>query len=649
MGVFRRAPRDGVQMRQLYPEPWFITMRPAWATLYRFLLGRPMDGVRWTNSSFWHSATEGEDHWWLRLAGWHRLLIRVAVSYALLLLLPALTVLTLFDAYLLIAQVAFAHLLILGVPTLLLTEWYFVREHGVRIPVRSEQEGELLTMLTVREGRRAWREQMVEPVAAVAAEILDISHQRNAAEWVSVPRDFAEPGGHPVQIDLPRRFTASEAQRKRLVQAVRPRLGAMELRDEWLLKGRYPRLELSMPPAPPKMALFIDYVSMLRGTVEYEPFLGVVADGSLLAAQMVDASPHVALSAGSGAGKSKLIAQIIAQALYWGWFVIILDWKVESHEWAKGLSGVRYVSDVAALHDECVRIGDEVDVRRMLSPDLRMRRPRVLIVREEWNITAEQLSNYWAELRAQEMRRPPDEREFMPLRSPAITAMSKLDGAGRSFGMFDLLVAQRMSNRVFNGNTDARESFGLRLLSRYTMQTWKMLTSIKYVKKPSVLGRWVAVVNDEAQQFQAILGSDEEWREFAQEGKPNPPSPYAENPYAEIDSDGNGNHSHLAGSLGAAGLEIDTTLSEQLPSRAAGGQMETIVKLRKLVDISLTLEYLGVSHKALKHYRDEDPEFPQAHGGNPRSGYLYDLSEVEDYVRRRRAVESARIKSSEKR
>jgi hypothetical protein len=100
--------------------------------------------------------------------------------------------------------------------------------------------------------------------------------------------------------------------------------------------------------------------------------------------------------------------------------------------------------------------------------------------------------------------------------------------AGRSFGLFDLLAAQRMSNRVFNGNVDLRENYMIRLLARYTVQTWKMLLAhIKYMRKPSQLGRWVVAAGDEATYVQGILISEDEAREFSRGGAPNPMSAFS--------------------------------------------------------------------------------------------------------------------------
>jgi hypothetical protein len=654
MKLAKRAPREGVAQGQFYPEPFDAGRHPRLAFWYRFLLGRPMDGQRWTNSTFWRSASEGEDHWWLRLAGWHRLMVRVCVSWLLLISLP-LTATWLLGAQQFVLQVLLLHLLTLTAPLLLLDHW-FRKELGVRAPLivselvelSEQQELELkgadaptrrrLRMVTLLEGRRTWEHEVVEPVALAASSVLDTNWRPGEARrWVEVPRNYLEDGGAPVEIMLPRRWGASEAKKKALLQAVKPRLGMLEAREQWQLQGRSPRLLLSMPPAPPAIAHYADYEQMLlAATQEYRPVLGVVAGGELLSAEMVSDSPHIALSAGSGAGKSKMGGIIVAQQLHWGWCALILDWKEESYEWARGLPGVRYYSTVEAIHDACVSIGDEVERRKALPKEQRAALPRLTVVREEWNMTAALLADYWAHLRA---TADIEERRTMPLRSPALTAIQKLDFAGRAFGMFDLLKAQRMSNRVFNGNTDIRENFMIRLLARYTVQTWKMLLPhLKYMKKPSELGRWVVAAGDEATYVQGILASDEELRRLATGGAPNPASPWALSSGTPPD---------------ATSLEADYTLGDQLRPDATVRNADhpvldyrpAPVILKKLSDISVTLEYLGITHHMLRNAAREDekgdPNFPPVRGGTPQGGYLYDLGEVTEWARRKRATEQA--------
>jgi transcriptional regulator of nitric oxide reductase len=67
--------------------------------------------------------------------------------------------------------------------------------------------------------------------------------------------------------------------------------------------------------------------------------------------------------------------------------------------------------------------------------------------------------------------------------------------------------------------------------------------------------------------------------------------------------------------------------------------------LRKLVDIATTLEYLGITHNILRNASraDEkgDPNFPPVKGGQPTSGYMYDVSEVTEWAKKRRATEAA--------
>lgn len=655
---------EAVTEHQTYPEPWLLG-----GFWYRALLGRPMDNVRWTNSTFFRSASTGEASAWLRLAGWHRALIRVVSTYLLMLTLPLTLMLVIGGALTNTAlMLIYWHIVFVSGPLLIL-DHYFRKEHGVRIPwrVREQEHAELSDeqlerlsaveqeellsaermvwrMLTVRPGRKEWEREVVEPLAAVVSSVLgDASPHRpgEARHWIDVPRDYMLPKGAPVEIQLPRSYSgAVEATNRKLVSAARSSLGMLEADAQWLLKGRNKRLLLSAPAAPPEIALFRDYEQQLLSMTEpYRPVLGVVASGELLAAEMIDDSPHIALSAGSGAGKSMLMRALIMQVLHWGWAVIILDYKVESHEWARGLPGVTYVTTIQGIHDMGVRLGEEVEIRKNLPKDERAMRPRTLIVREEWNMTAAKLMDYWQGLRAINMSLPMEEREVMGLKSPALRGFGDVTFAGRSFGLFDLLAAQRMSNRVFNGNTDLRENYMIRLLARYTVQTWKMLLShIKYMRKPSQLGGWVVAAGDEATYIQGLLISEEEARAFSLAGAPNPMSAF---------SSGNG---LPVGQHDPVGATEYRTLEDQLPEPATGGSRvalgsgqpdATTVRLRKLADLVDNLKYLAVTDRTLREWRDSDPSFPEIKGGAPRSGWLYSEYEVHEFAKRKRASQAA--------
>ena len=628
-----------------YPEPFFLEwprMRAA-RHLYRWVLGRPMNGRIYTDCTFFRDATSGYPSRWLRLAGWKRAAVRTLVPYVIMLALMiwAFTLLHALAAVRLLIEVNGAAIVITGAP-ILLTRVIAARGLHVRVLVRGvidipsaiDEHGEACDWeerrvfewrtITLIEGRREWERTTVLPLARVLVSKWALPNAqafpRAARRWITVPRDYMNPGGGSVVIRIPARIIPSEKDMTTYERAIAAKLGMLEWSARWELAGDQPRLLMRSPIAPPKRITYTEVRDLLAATQEYRPFLGVVADElaermwSLLSAEMIDDSPHIALSAGSGAGKSMLIKAIIMQAMRWGWFVIVLDWKSSSHTWAKGMDGVRYVTSVEGIHDTLVEIGDEVDRRK----DDEVGTPRVLVVREEWNMTSDLLAEYWSQLRSMA---EPDEKRAMPVRSPALTGAKKLDYAGRQFGLFDLLAAQRMSNRVFNGNTDLRENFMIRLLARYTTQTWKMLVPhIKYIRKPKEIGRWVVAAGDDATVIQGILISDDEAREFATGGAPAPASPWAT----------------------VYRPSMTRTQGDQLGPDLTGPSSPV---LRKLSDIALVVEDLDISLNMLQLAAKRDPEFPPAIGGNQFRGYLYDQGEVRRWAVRKRAAERAELEA----
>lgn len=663
MGFFTRDRAEKVVEYHHYPEAQFISNRPRLAWWFRFLTGRPMDNVRWTNSTFWAPGSRGEPHWWLRLAGYQRLLFRLLLLWSALLLLPV-SALVLLEQWSILLRIAHAHLLI-AAPVLILIEIRSVREHGLRLPLRvAEQVTEQANapvsdeeleqeeraperrwrMVTLIEGRAQWERDVVEPLAMALADTMDNIYRSGDTGWITVPRNYLTPGGGAVEILLPTGFSGGMEAKKRVIEkTVAGKLGMLEPLYSWQVSGRHPRLLVSAPPKPPKVAPFAQYAALLRSTTEeYRPVLGVSAVargeqlGELVSAEMVGDSPHMALSAGTGAGKSMLMRSVIMQVLSWGWSVIILDWKAESHEWAIGLPGVTYITDERGIHEMGERIGQEVDIRKNLSKEERARRPRVLVVREEWNMTAALLTRFWDNERAMA---EPEERRMMPRRSPALSGFESLDFAGRAFGLFDFLAAQRMSARVFNGNADVRENFMIRMMSRYTPQTFKMLigTDVKYVPKPKELGRWLIWAKDEITFVQALLITDEEAREFAMSGVRPADSPFRS--YASVDG----------GSQPIVGQSVSSAQGDQFRPVVTEDQQRPAIEaqiLKPLSELAEDLEPFGITlamlRKAARSDGQGDRYFPPAEDGKQFSGYLYDAKKVSTWARQYRSAQNAR-------
>src|SRR5690606_4735683 len=98
-------------------------------------------------------------------------------------------------------------------------------------------------------------------------------------------------------------------------------------------------------------------------------------------------------------------------------------------------------------------------------------------------------------------RRPSD-----PRTSPAIAALNELTHMGRSAKVHVLLAGQQVTARAAGG-AEARENYGVRLLSRYTVNSWRMLAGPGVPVPPRTRhpGRCHLVVDDHVVEVQAPL------------------------------------------------------------------------------------------------------------------------------------------------
>jgi hypothetical protein len=627
---------------------------------FRWLSGRPMDGQRRTDSTFLRPATRSLDPSgtalrWEMLPGIARAGVRLGLSYLLLLLLISLLLLPvsrLFSVpwYLQPENLLLLHLISFGIISGSIVTHRGNVEHGWKIPylaretvLRETEETEEVPALEVeekrwvirwweKEGRLDWEKEKVLPVAQALTTMLNAGTmtRSKAREMVRIPRDFRSPG-RKIIIHLPKEFTGADANtQKRIISTVRSRLGIREeISASWELEGSDPLVSLSMPPAPPAFVSYSDMLPYLQAAEEYKPAIGIVAGGEVLSISLTGDSPHIAVSAGSGAGKSYLIRALAVHFARWGWNIVVLDWKEESQEWAKGLPGVRYCTSIEQIHDMCVALGEEVEARKA-NPETP--RPKTLVISEEMNITAPLLAEYWATLRA---TADPEERRTMPLRSPAMTGIMMVNYTGRSLGFCQVFVAQRFSARVTNGNADLRESFQVMFMARWKPQTLKMLAGgIKpFPKMPKDPGRWVVVIGDQAAVLQVPFIEDHEAREYAMSGEIPAHSPFI-----------------LRGRPTAPhGGDVDLTLDGSLGDRLTAPHRPEIgapkKELRKLKNMVDALAHLGITHDILKHAsKDSKSNFPPVEGGTPHGGYLYDLYAVSEWAKKRNATRAAERK-----
>jgi len=350
----------------------------------------------------------------------------------------------------------------------------------------------VLRWLPDRAQRAAWAlQRLLQPVT------------RHAALF---RRPVAPDAGPRIELAIDAPYITKE-QRALVSSIVTSKIPVGDLVESWHQVGPRVRAMWTVRKRPPARVGLDQVAEHFSRLEEWEFYLGQGAGDQPVTLSLRDDSPHVAVSAGSGAGKSVLAQLMAVQVLARGGQVVILDRK-GSHRWALNLAGVDYCAKPAQMHDALVRLAALADERNTLAlhePEDWDCGPRTLVICEELNATIGQLVNFWAEVRAK------DE----PKRSPAVSALADLLFMGRSAKVNVLAIAQMLTARAIGG-PEARENFGVRCLARYTANAWKMLVPEAAMPRASrTLGRWQIVVGGQATETQVAYLSAAEARAFA--------------------------------------------------------------------------------------------------------------------------------------
>lgn len=201
---------------------------------------------------------------------------------------------------------------------------------------------------------------------------------------------------------------------------------------------------------------------------ESEYLLGVDGSGKPVTLDVTKDSPHMMVSAMSGAGKSVIARAIASQALVKGAVVAFCDIKVISHLWANGLPGVNaYAEEIHDVANVLVSAGALIRQRNKVIkafPGDPMEalhgEPRIIIVVEELNSMMEELREYEKSL--------PPRGVYKPTR-----AFGDIMNMGRAAKVHVVAVGQYVDATVIPKRW--RESFGVKGLIKHSKDTWQML------------------------------------------------------------------------------------------------------------------------------------------------------------------------------
>ena len=235
-------------------------------------------------------------------------------------------------------------------------------------------------------------------------------------------------------------------------------------------------------------------------------------------------APFTGLSMGTGKGKSETSGSGLAQMCFHGALGVVLDVKMFSHQWAKGLPNVAYARTAAEvtlmllwLEEEVKRrneVADSeggVDAHGNLIADVG---PPLFIIFEELNATQGRVAKYYR----QHVKQKGD-----PAKAPAIDALDDILFTGRQVKVSGLLVAQRLSAKSISGaggNADARENVGAYFMCDPSLPVMKM-TGWEHPLPPATghPGRIQIVTPSEVRETQAVLMTPDEKRWLATAGK----------------------------------------------------------------------------------------------------------------------------------
>lgn len=362
----------------------------------------------------------------------------------------------------------------------------------------------------IEEKLRAWYGRRVEPVLRWAPDQLlraGWALQRRiepVLAQVRRPREDDDTGRIVLRIDAP--FLTAE-QRKFVGSVIAAKIPAGEVAEKWNMVGAAVKATWTVRRRPPGKVGAAEVRQALGSLKEWEFYLGATTGNRPVVVSLREDSPHIACSAGSGAGKSVLAQLIAVQNLARGGQVVILDRK-GSHRWARNLDRVTYCTQPEAMHNALVELAQTADTRNqkaLYEAEDWDPGERIFVICEELNATLAQLGDYWAEAR----------EKGDPKVSPAIRGLRELLYMGRSAKVHVFAVAQMLSARAVGG-PEARENFGIRCLARYTQNAWKMLVpEAAFPRASRTLGRWQVVVAGQATETQVAFLTAREARDIS--------------------------------------------------------------------------------------------------------------------------------------
>lgn len=254
----------------------------------------------------------------------------------------------------------------------------------------------------------------------------------------------------------------------------------------------------------PSILPLSEATDFLTACTDSELLFGVDGEGGPVTEDLNADSPHILVSASTGAGKSVFARSMSVQRLCQGDVVVFLDIKRHSHRWAKGLGPVvHYAADAPEIGRALVNLGRELHRRNMIVDawdgpvETAPVGPRITVVFEEMNATT-------ARLRQLDRGRPTGEYG-------AMEALGDVSFMGRGVRINMISFAQMASYRA-SGGSEVIECYGTRVLINYSPKAWRYLAEDcgRPVPAPAEVGRGMVCRGARAVETQLLFVPEED-------------------------------------------------------------------------------------------------------------------------------------------
>ena len=364
------------------------------------------------------------------------------------------------------------------------------------------------------------RRRVVRPLAKALARTLE-NDPANILRGLIVPGRTDRPEA-TVTVPVPDGW---HGDRKTVEAIIGARLGG-SWDAEWRMRQAPFSAVFTRTPEPPGMVKWADVLHHIEANKEGEIVVGLNSRGKPYRGDFVREEPMWGLSIGTGGGKSVFLQMVTCQLVAQGAEIVAIDPKFISLDPLVGIPGIAVFNDPRNVGEMWNAIGDfrrEMESRYdAWVADRSITFKRKVLIIEEGNMFSAISKEHWREVK----------KKGDPVSPPVWGDIAAILRMGRQANMNVIAVFQRMDDAA-TGNQGLRDSFGFRVLGRYTWQAWRMLVGTNPIPRSQKRrGRYIVVDGGEHTWIQAPYISEEEVRAWclarrAEQGYAPPMPTYA--------------------------------------------------------------------------------------------------------------------------